>query len=122
MQKKVVVFIIALLSIVNFGFSQESVQVVQLEQTSGEFTVKGLTLSPGTYQFEIANNDVGHEIGFVLAPEGKTDQAFHIKEAYVKETVKDGKVSLTNEVKLDKGRYTYFCPLNPTPQYTLIVE
>lgn len=25
------------------------------------------------------------------------------------------------EVKLKKGKYEYFCPLNPTPRYSLVV-
>jgi plastocyanin len=95
---------------------------VHLEQTEGEFTIQSLTLEEGTYVFEIENNGVDHEIGFVLAPKGMTDEAHHIKEAYVKETVKEGKTSMTSEVTLKKGEYVYFCPLNPTPQYTLIVK
>ena len=95
---------------------------VHLEQTEGEFTIQSLTLEEGTYVFEIENNGVDHEVGFVLAPKGMTDEAHHIKEAYVKETVKEGKTSMTSEVTLKKGEYVYFCPLNPTPQYTLIVK
>ncbi len=95
---------------------------ISLEQTKGEFTTKSLTLSPGDYQFEIANNGVEHEVGFVLAPKGKTDQANHIKEAYVKAPVKNGTSSLTNIVSLSPGEYVYFCPLNPTEHYDLTVN
>jgi plastocyanin len=98
------------------------VKTVSLEQTKGEFTQKALTLSPGDYVFEIANNGIDHEVGFVLAPEGKTDQANHIKNAYVTSTVKTDSKSTSKKVTLKKGKYTYFCPLNPTPQYTLVVE
>ena len=99
-----------------------TVKTVSLEQTNGEFTQKAITLSEGTYVFEIANNGIDHEVGFVLAPKGKTDAAHHIKEAYVTNAVATNKKSKSQNVTLDKGEYTYFCPLNPTPQYTLIVN
>ncbi len=98
------------------------VSQINLEQITGEFTTQELTLAPGDYQFEISNNGVDHEVGFVLAPKGKTDQANHIKEAYVKSTVKDGSSSMTNVVSLTPGEYVYFCPMNPTDQYELTVQ
>ena len=98
----------------------DAVNVVKLEQTKGEFTIQALTLSEGTYVFEVANNGVDHEVGFVIAPKSNPDA--HIKTGYVKETVKNGKTSTSSEVKLAKGEYIYFCPLNPTPQYTITVK
>lgn len=95
-------------------------KTISLEQTKGDFTIQGLTLDAGTYVFEIANNGVDHEVGFVLAPKSNPDQ--HIKSAYVQETVKNGKTSTSKEVTLAKGEYIYFCPLNPTPKYTITVE
>lgn len=97
-------------------------KTVALEQTKGEFTQKSITLSEGTYVFEIANVGVDHEVGFVLAPKGKTDAKNHIKEAYVTARVAKNTKEQSNEVSLKKGEYVYFCPLNPTPQYTLIVQ
>jgi plastocyanin len=102
--------------------TKSETKVISLEQTSGEFTIQSLTLSPGEYTFEISNNDVGHEVGFVLAPKGKTDAANHIKEAYVTSAVPTGGKQKSNVVTLAKGEYVYFCPLNPTPQYTLTVK
>ncbi len=101
---------------------KEMVKVVSLEQTKGEFTQKQITLSEGSYIFEISNNEVGHNVGFVLAPKGKTDAANHIKNAYVTSQVKNNTKETSKTVTLKKGEYVYFCPLNPTPQYTLIVE
>lgn len=101
---------------------KKNVKTVSLQQTKGEFTQKSITLSPGTYVFEIENTGVGHDVGFVLAPKGKTDAANHIKNAYVTEVVKNDTKGHSKKVTLKKGEYVYFCPLNPTPQYTLIVE
>ena len=100
---------------------QAQVNQINLAQTKGEFNVKSLNLTPGEYQFEIANNGVAHEVGFVLAPKGKTSAEHHIKEAYVTSPVKNGSSSKTNVVTLEAGEYVYFCPLNQTEHYSLTV-
>ncbi len=102
----------------------KDVKTVSLEQTLGEFTQKGITLTEGTYVFEIANHQAGTDVGFVLVPQGKdaSKPENHIKEAYVTQVVKEGEVQTSNHVTLEKGTYTYFCPLNKTPQYTLTVK
>jgi plastocyanin len=115
------IVVIAISMLVNTSFAQEA-KTIHLDQTKGEFTIQSLTLQAGTYVFDIENKDVDHEVGFVLAPKGKTDQEHHIKEAYVTETVKLGKVSSSNEVVLTPGEYVYFCPMNPTEQYPLTVK
>ena len=74
---------------INVSVAQDA-KTIQLEQTTGEFTIQSLTLSEGTYVFEISNNGIDHEVGFVVAPKGKTDAANHIKEAYVQKTIKNG--------------------------------
>lgn len=94
--------------------------VVSLEQTKGAFTQETLVLEEGDYIFEISNNNVGHQVGFVLAP--KTNPEAHIKTAYVKKAVDNNSKERSNTTSLAKGEYIYFCPLNPTPQYTLIVK
>lgn len=119
MKKLILTTVLAIMGI--FGAMAQS-KTVHLEQTPGEFTVKELKLSEGTYVFEITNSGVNHEVGFVLAPKGKVDKEHFIKEAFVKETVKNGKTQPTSEVTLAKGEYVYFCPLNPTEQYSLTVE
>ncbi len=100
----------------------DKVENVKLTQTPGVFTDKNLTLAAGTYQFEIANDGVDHEVGFVLVPKGKYAPENHIKAAYVKAPVKTGTSSMTNVVNLAAGEYEYFCPLNPTPKYSLTVK
>lgn len=126
--KKSIVLVLAFLVV---GFANISAQnmehtpktkTVKLEQTTGEFTIQSLTLAEGDYIFEITNQGVDHELGFVIAPKGKTDQASHIQNAYVQKTINDGESSTSKVVTLTKGEYVYFCPLNPTPQYSITVK
>ena len=121
MKKAIVLSLVILGAFVNISVAQDT-KTIKLEQTPGQFTVQSLTLLEGTYIFEIANNGVDHEVGFVLAPKGKTEAESHIKEAYVLKTVADGTSQTSQEVKLSKGKYVYFCPLNPTEQYALTVN
>ncbi|MGV6830393.1 MAG: cupredoxin domain-containing protein [bacterium] len=129
--KKIVTLVVMMLAFVSFSNAQDSMKkdammkkekatVVNLEQTKGAFTQKELILNEGSYIFEIANNNVGHKVGFVLAP--KSNPEAHIKTAYVTKAVENNKTESTNVTTLAKGEYVYFCPLNPTPQYTLIVK
>ncbi len=100
----------------------DKVETVRLNQKPGVFENTSVALSNGAYQFEIANDGVDHEVGFVLVPKGKYDAANHIKAAYVKAPAATGKSSMTNIVNLKAGEYEYFCPLNPTPKYSLVVH
>ncbi|NIJ44239.1 plastocyanin [Wenyingzhuangia heitensis] len=122
MKNLVVGLLVVVGAIFTANAQSKEVKTVALEQTKGEFTQKSITLSEGTYVFEIANHKVGKDVGFVLAPKGKTDEANHIKNAYVTSLVKNNTTGHSKEVKLEKGEYVYFCPLNPTPQYTLVVK
>ncbi|ALJ05761.1 hypothetical protein APS56_11770 [Pseudalgibacter alginicilyticus] len=106
----------------SFTAKAQNIKTVSLEQTTGEFTQKSITLSEGTYIFEIANKNIDHEVGFVLAPKGKPEAKHHIKSAYVTKPVATNSTESSKIVDLKKGEYIYFCPLNPTPQYTLIVQ
>jgi len=124
--KKLIIGILLLVFSININaqdkMTTSTIKTVALEQTKGEFTQKAITLSEGTYVFEIANVGVDHEIGFVLAQKGNTDAANNIKEAYVTANVPKNNKGTSNKVTLTKGEYVYFCPLNPTPQYSLIVQ
>lgn len=105
--------------------SGEEIKTISLEQTPGEFTQKELTVPAGTYVFEISNNAVGHDVGFVLVEKGKdvSKPENHIKTAYVTEAVATGKTQTSKPTVLEAGEYVYFCPLNPTAtDNTLIVE
>lgn len=106
------------------NMKKDTFKVVSLEQTKGKFTQKSITLEEGTYVFEISNNNATPEVGFVLVEAGKdaSNSKNHIKEAYVSKVVMRGKKESSKPVMLKKGVYKYFCPLNNTPQYTLVVE
>lgn len=65
---------------------------------------------------------VDHAVGFVIAPEGQTEQGHHIPEAYLSKTITDGEIAASQEVTLGAGEYVYFCPLNLTPQYPITVD
>ena len=121
--KKVIAVLVLVLGFA-FNSNAQEVKTINLEQTKGEFTQKALTISEGTYLFEIANNNVGTDVGFVLVPKGKSiaKAENHIKNAYVTAAVKNNTTGNSKHVTLAKGEYIYFCPLNKTPQYTLTVE
>ncbi len=101
----------------------KKVKTIALEQTPGEFTKKQLTVVPGTYVFEIANNGVGHDVGFVLVKKGEdiSKPENHIQTAYVTEVVATGKTQSSKPTVLEKGEYVYFCPMNPTATDNTIV-
>lgn len=96
--------------------SGNEVKMISLEQTPGEFTQKELTVPAGTYVFEISNNAVGHDVGFVLVQKGKdiSKPENHIQTAYVTEVVGTGKTQKSQATVLEAGEYVYFCPMNPT--------
>ncbi|MEM1214575.1 MAG: plastocyanin/azurin family copper-binding protein [Bacteroidota bacterium] len=100
---------------------REEVETIQLTQVPGAFKVQALTVTEGAYQFEIANNGIEQAVGFVLVPKGQYAPENHIKAAYVKAPVSTDASEFTNVVDLQAGEYEYFCPLNPTPKYSLTV-
>lgn len=95
---------------------KETPKKITLEQTPGEFTQKQLTVNEGTYVFEINNNNVGTDVGFVLVKKGAdiSNPENHIKTAYVTAAVANNTTGHSNPTTLEKGEYVYFCPLNKT--------
>ena len=128
--KKVIALIVLAVSFTFSAQAQDKMMkdakatTVSLEQTPGEFTQKNLTLKEGTYVFEVSNNNAAPKVGLVLVKKGDdvSNPENHIKTAYVTEAVVKGAKQKTNPTTLTKGEYVYFCPLNPTPQYTLTVK
>lgn len=77
-----------------------------------------LVLAPGDYVFRVRNRDVPYELGFWLRGRGlgrlslpsASGGGIHAGE------VRDFHVHLV------EGEYLYSCPLNPTPDYPLVVR
>ncbi|MEX0313406.1 MAG: plastocyanin/azurin family copper-binding protein [Allomuricauda sp.] len=127
--KKVIAILVMAVGVVFSTSAQDkmmrdaSVKTLALEQTAGEFTQKQITVSAGTYVFDISNNGVGHDVGFVLVKKGKdiSKPENHIQTAYVTKPVGTGASQTSKPTKLEKGEYVYFCPLNPTSTNNILV-
>jgi hypothetical protein len=82
-----------------------------------------LTLKPGRYVFRVTNRDVPYELGFWLR-ESDYNRLNPI-DRLTKVSVSGGGLvtgaTKDYEVELEPGDYLYSCPLNPTPDYKLVV-
>lgn len=80
--------------------------------------VAPLTLEPGKYIFRVTNPDVPYGLGFWLRGTGV--------ERVILPSVSGGGLSKGTtqdyEIELKPGEYVYSCPLNPTPDYPIIVK
>ena len=83
-----------------------------------------LELAPGTYTFRVTNTDVPYELGFWLRE--KDYDWKNPLHKLTKTSVSGGGmtegVTKEYEVELAPGEYLYSCPLNPTPNYRLVVK
>ena len=80
---------------------------------------KTMRLKPGKYVFHVVNKNVPYELGFWLRG------ATLISRATLPGVSGGGIMpggSRDYEIELKPGEYVYSCPLNPTPDYALIVE
>lgn len=78
-----------------------------------------IRLKPGRYVFRVTNQDVPYELGFWLRGAGVVGRVSLPSVSgggLVAGTTKD------YEIELEEGEYFYSCPLNPTPDYRLVVE
>ena len=85
---------------------------------------KVIELKPGKYVFRVTNKNVPYELGFWLR-----EHDYNWKNPVHKVTktsVSGGGLSLGKTkdyvVELKPGEYLYSCPLNPTPDYKLVVK
>lgn len=80
---------------------------------------KVLKLKPGQYTFRVTNKNVPYELGFWLRGQGIVGRT-------TLPSVSGGglKTGITKdyEITLKPGKYYFSCPLNPTPDYELVVE
>ncbi|MBK8909394.1 MAG: hypothetical protein IPM60_16415 [Rhodospirillales bacterium] len=83
-----------------------------------------MTVKPGTYTFRVTNKNVPYELGFWLRDSDY--EAGNPLHKLTKTSVSGGGLvegaSRDYEVDLKPGTYLYSCPLNPTPDYTLVVS
>jgi len=84
---------------------------------------KVLKLKPGDYIFRVSNKNVPYELGFWLRSEDYDWR--NPLHKLTKTSVSGGGLAMgkTQEYKvtLKPGTYLYSCPLNPTPDYKLVV-
>ena len=83
-----------------------------------------LTLKAGDYVFRVTNKNVPYELGFWLREHDYSlGNPLH---KLTKLSISGGGLSLGTtqdyKVSLEPGEYLYSCPLNPTPNYRLIVS
>ena len=121
--KKLTFILAALVLVASTALAQEEKpEVIKLTQVEGKFTKGKLKLKPGTYIFEVTNKGVDREVGLVVANSDNGAAGEHIKEGYLANTIKKGETAQSQVVTLGEGEYKYFCPLNPTPEYTITVS
>jgi len=77
-----------------------------------------LRLKAGDYVFRVKNRDVPYELGFWLRGAGILRWSLP--------SISGGGIATGGvrnyAISLEPGEYRYSCPLNPTPDYVLIVE
>jgi len=82
-----------------------------------------IKLKAGKYVFRVTNRNVPYELGFWLRSKGYDWR--NPLHKVTKTSISGGGLSTgkTNEYKvtLEPGEYVYSCPLNPTPDYRLVV-
>lgn len=99
--------------------SQSSEDCVRInKETTGKRFFKVLRLKPGQTIFRVTNKNVPYDLGFWVRGKG-------IKRLILPSVSGGGlKTGETKDYLIDlkPGEYIYSCPLNPTPDYPLIVE
>ena len=78
-----------------------------------------LKLPPGKYVFRVKNANVPYDLGFWLRGDGLVNRAR--LPSVSGGGLASGK-TLDYAIELKPGEYVYSCPLNPTPDYKLVVE
>lgn len=78
-----------------------------------------LELEPGEYIFRVTNVDVPYPLGFWIRGDGLVNRA-------TLPSLSGGGLTTGStkdyRIELEPGEYVYSCPLNPTPDYKLVVK
>ncbi len=105
------------------GFkSTKSADCEAINSRTGEQRLKEaktLELKPGKYVFRVKNANVPYELGFWLRGDSLLDRA------RLPSVAGGGLVTGKTQdyaIDLKPGNYVYSCPLNPTPDYKLVVR
>ena len=80
--------------------------------------VDPLVLKPGKYIFRVTNKNVPYELGFYLRGTG-------LGRLTLPKTSGGGLTTGKTQdyaIDLKEGSYVYSCPLNPTPDYPIMVK
>lgn len=108
---------------IDHGFSSRSIVDCQaINKQTGEERLaasKTLHLKPGQYLFRVSNKNVPYELGFWLRGDGLIDRA---RLPSVSGGGLTTGITQDYPITLEPGEYVYSCPLNPTPDYRLIVS
>jgi hypothetical protein len=88
----------------------------QNDATRDARTQRALRVPAGKLTIAVSSEQVPYELGFWLRAASSPDVAVAQGGGVVPGVTK------TYEVELAPGAYVYSCPLNPTPDYVLIVE
>ncbi|MEL6494681.1 MAG: hypothetical protein AAFQ41_06100 [Cyanobacteria bacterium J06623_7] len=94
----------------------EEINAETLSKRQADF--KPLELKPGKYIFRVTNSNVPYPLGFYLRGQG-------IKQVSLPKVSGGGLTQGTTkdyEVDLVAGEYVFSCPLNPTPDYPIVVN
>jgi len=87
-------------------------------------SAKVLNLKPGKYIFRVTNQNVPYDLGFWVR-EHDYDWRNPLHKLS-KTSVSGGGLSTGTtkdyEVTMEAGEYVYSCPLNPTPDYKIVVD
>jgi len=85
---------------------------------------KVLELEPGTYTFRVTNTDVPYDLGFwIREADYQLGNPLH---KLTKLSIAGGGLAMGETqdyvAELEPGEYLYSCPLNPTPNYRIVVK
>lgn len=85
---------------------------------------KVLKLKPGDYVFRVTNKDVPYELGFWIREQGYDwrNPVHKVSKTSVSGGGLGAGQTKDYKVTLKPGEYVYSCPLNPTPDYRIVVE
>ncbi len=104
------------------GFKTErKTDCIEINEKTGKDRLKKvapLTVKPGKYIFRVTNKNVPYELGFWLRGAGLA----RLLQPNVSGGGLTEGVTRDYSVELTPGNYAYSCPLNPTPDYPLVVK